>query len=125
LAPAEGLNIAFNSHTGETTVTVPHDQLSLAIGRGGQNVKLAAKLTGTKLRIISDQAPSEDSAIVTTGTEEFQIDQLDLDTKTRNLLVEAGLTHIEDLIAEKLDSVKGIGPKTLEKIKAQLASYKI
>lgn len=125
LAPAEGLNISFNEHTGETTVTVPHDQLSLAIGRGGQNVKLAAKLTGTKLRIISDQAQSDDMAIVATGSEEFQIDQLDLDTKTRNLLVEAGLTHIEDLVAEKLDNVKGIGPKTLEKIKIQLGSYKI
>ena len=59
-----------------------------------------------------------------TGTEEFEIDQLGLDTKTRNLLVEAELTHIEDLTSDKLDSVKGLGPKTLEKIKAQLAVYK-
>lgn len=123
LAPAEGLNISFDSRSGETTVTVPDDQLSLAIGRGGQNVKLAAKLTGSKLRIISDQATSE-SAIVATGTEEYEIDQLGLETKARNVLVEAGLTHIEDLTEEKLDSVKGIGPKTLVKIKVQLASYK-
>lgn len=125
LAPAEGLDISLNTNTGETTVTVPSDQLSLAIGRGGQNVKLAAKLTGTRLRIISDAAQGEDSAIVATGSEEYQIDQLELDTKTRNILVEAGLTHIEDLVDEKLDTVKGIGPKTLTKIKAQLASYKI
>ena len=123
LAPAEGVNISFDKHSGETTVTVPSDQLSLAIGRGGQNVKLAAKLTGSKLRIISDEA-SPESAIVATGTEEFEIDQLGLDTKARNILVEAGLTHIEDLTADKLDSVKGIGPKSLEKIKVQLASYK-
>lgn len=123
LAPAEGLNIAFDKHSGETTVTVPDDQLSLAIGRGGQNVKLAAKLTGSKLRIISDKATT-DSAIVATGTEEFEIDQLNLDTKSRNILVEAGLTHIEDLTEDKLDSVKGIGPKSLEKIKVRLASYK-
>lgn len=123
LAPAEGLNIVFDKHSGETTVTVPDDQLSLAIGRGGQNVKLAAKLTGSKLRIISDKATT-DSAIVATGTEEFEIDQLNLDTKSRNILVEAGLTHIEDLTEDKLDSVKGIGPKSLEKIKVRLASYK-
>ncbi len=123
LAPAEGLNISFDSRSGETTVTVPDDQLSLAIGRGGQNVKLAAKLTGSKLRIISDQATPE-SAIVATGAEEYEIDQLGLETKARNVLVEAGLTHIEDLTEEKLDSVKGIGPKTLVKIKVQLASYK-
>ena len=123
LAPAEGLNISFDKRSGETTVTVPSDQLSLAIGRGGQNVKLAAKLTGTKIRIISDQA-SPESAIVATGTEEYEIDQLSLDTKARNILVESGLTHIEDLTEDKLDTVKGIGPKTLEKIKVQLASYK-
>lgn len=124
LAPAEGLSISHNPHTGEDVVTVPADQLSLAIGRGGQNVKLAAKLTASKLRIVSDQAKSAESAIVATGSEEFEIDQLDLDAKTRNLLVEAGLTHIEDLSEDKLDQVKGIGPKTLEKIKTQLASYK-
>lgn len=124
LAPAEGLNISYDKVTGETVVTVPEDQLSLAIGRGGQNVKLAAKLTQTKLRIISEETKGTDASIVVTGTEEYEIDQLGLDNKTRNLLIEAELTHIEDLTSDKLDSVKGLGPKTLEKIKAQLAVYK-
>jgi N utilization substance protein A len=124
LAPAEGLDISYDKRTGETIVTVPADQLSLAIGRGGQNVKLAAKLTQTKLRIISAETKDVKTGIVVTGAEEHEIDQLDLDTKTRNLLIEAQLTHIEDLTSDKLDSVKGLGPKTLEKIKAQLAVYK-
>lgn len=124
LAPAEGLEIKFDKKTGETVVTVPEDQLSLAIGRGGQNVKLAAKLTATKLRIIPEDTKDKGAGIVVTGTEELEIDQLGLDTKTRNLLVEASLTHIEDLSSDKLDTVKGIGPKTLAKIKAQLAVYK-
>lgn len=124
LAPAEGLDIKYDKDTGETIVTVPADQLSLAIGRGGQNVKLAAKLTQSKLRIISDETKDIESGIIATGSEEFEIDQLGLDTKTRNLLVEAELTHIEDLTSDKLDSVKGLGPKTLEKIKTQLAVYK-
>lgn len=124
LAPAEGLDIKYDKNTGETIVTVPADQLSLAIGRGGQNVKLAAKLTQTKLRIISEETKDIKTSIVATGTEEYEIDQLGLDKKTRNLLIEAKLTHIEDLTSDKLDSVKGLGPKTLEKIKAQLAVYK-
>ncbi len=124
LAPAEGLDIKYDKVTGETIVTVPADQLSLAIGRGGQNVKLAAKLTQTKLRIVSEETKDLQSSIVVTGAEELEIDQLGLDTKTRNILVEAELTHIEDLNPEKLDAVKGLGPKTLEKIKSQLAVYK-
>lgn len=123
LAPAEGLSIKYDKNTGETIVTVPADQLSLAIGRGGQNVKLAAKLTQTKLRIVSEESKDAEEGIVVTGSEEYEIDQLGLDTKTRNLLIEAQLTHIEDLTPDKLDSVKGLGPKTLEKIKAQLAVY--
>ena len=76
-------------------------------------------------KIFSDEEKYEaKSVIVATGTEEFEIDQLGLDTKARNILVEAGLTHIEDLSTDKLDAVKGIGPKTLDKIKVQLASYK-
>jgi len=122
LAPAEGLTISFDAKTGETTVTVPADQLSLAIGRGGQNVKLAARLTNTKLRIVAEQAAPE-TAIVATGEEEYEIDQLDLDTKTRNLLVKAELVRIEDL-SGGLEGVKGIGPKTQEKIKAQLEAFK-
>lgn len=121
LAPAEGLSVEKDEKTGETIVTVPEDQLSLAIGRGGQNVKLAAKLTNTKLRIIPEGGKTEGS-IVASGDEEFEIDQLGLDTKTRNLLVDAGLTKIEDLKGQ-LDGVKGVGPKTIQKIKAQLQSY--
>ena len=122
LAPAEGLTITEDLRTGETIVTVPDDQLSLAIGRGGQNVKLAARLTGSKLKIVSDKAENAETAITVSGDEEYQIDQLGLDTKARNLLVEAGLTKIEDL-SGSLETVKGIGPKTLAKIKAQLEAY--
>jgi len=122
LAPADGLTISFNENTGETSVTVPADQLSLAIGRGGQNVKLAARLTNTKLRIVAEQAAPE-TAIISTGDEEYEIDQLGLDTKTRNLLVDANLTRIEDLTGQ-LQGIKGIGPKTLEKIQAQLSAFR-
>ena len=122
LSPAEGLSVKFNKDKTEVVVTVPDDQLSLAIGRGGQNVKLAARLTGLKIKIISDKI---DPGIVVTGDEEYEIDQLGLSTKIRNLLIEASLTRIEDLInySDKLKSIKGIGPKSLKKIKEQITAY--
>jgi transcription termination/antitermination protein NusA len=121
LAPADGLEIDFDKNTNTLTVTVPHDQLSLAIGRGGQNVRLAAQLAGASIKIKSDET---DPGITVTGSEEYEIDQLGLDTKIRNLLIEAKMTRIDDLSTEgKLDSVKGIGPKSLEQIKAKLLAY--
>jgi len=122
LSPAEGLSVKLDQDKQEVIVTVPEDQLSLAIGRGGQNVKLAARLTGLKIKITSDKT---DPGIVVTGDEEYEIDQLNLSTKIRNLLIDANLTRIEDLLnrPEKLAEVKGIGPKSLTKIKDQIAAY--
>jgi len=123
LAPADGLSIKKSEGADEFIVTVPHDQLSLAIGRGGQNVKLAAKLVGVRLKIVSDQT---DPGITVTGDEEYEIDQLGLPKKVRNLLIEAGLTKIEDILSDqnKLSEIKGLGPKSLEKIKEQVLAYK-
>ncbi len=69
LSPAQALNVEIESEAGENdadnrgraVVTVAPDQQSLAIGRGGQNVRLAAKLTGWKIDIISTQSPVEDA----------------------------------------------------------------
>ncbi len=123
LAPADGLSIKKDKDTDEFIVTVPDDQLSLAIGRGGQNVKLAAKLAGIRIKIISDKT---DPGITVTGDEEFEIDQLGLPQKIRNLLVEAKMIKIEDILfnPDKLDEIKGIGPKSLKKIKEQVLAYK-
>lgn len=122
LSPAEGLSVKFDKDKTEAIITVPDDQLSLAIGRGGQNVKLAARITGLRIKIISNKI---DPGIVVTGDEEYEIDQLGLSTKIRNLLIEANLTRIEDLInrSDKLETIKGIGPKSLNKIKEQVTAY--
>ncbi|OGD71712.1 transcription termination factor NusA, partial [Candidatus Collierbacteria bacterium RIFCSPHIGHO2_02_FULL_49_10] len=56
LAPAEAIKLEFSKDNSEVTVTVPDDQLSLAIGRGGTNVKLAAKLVGVRIKVVSDKS---------------------------------------------------------------------
>jgi len=122
LSPAENLQITLNETKKTATVSVPEDQLSLAIGRSGQNVKLAAKLTGYKIKV---QA-GDKSTIQVTGNEEYEIDLLDLDTKTRNKLVEAGIVLLEQIMGdnlERLKEVKGIGSKTITEIKNKLATY--
>lgn len=95
LAPAESLVIDVNEKDKTATVTAPDDQLSLAIGRGGQNVRLAAKLTGYRIMIKS--ASGEQQASVT-GKEEYEIDQVEgLTEETRTQLIELRVTTLEDL----------------------------
>lgn len=95
LAPAEGLKITIRKEEGIAEVVCPDDQLSLAIGRGGQNVRLAAKLTGYKITIKSSEGKI---ASEVTGKEEYEIDTFEgLTEDTRNFLVNNKFTTLADL----------------------------
>lgn len=122
LSPAEDVKLDLNEDEKIAHVTVPEDQLSLAIGRGGQNVKLAAKLTGYKLKI---EGGSKSTAQVS-GDEEHEIDLLDLKTRVRNQLVDAGILMIDQLLGENIQRLKeidGIGPKSIKEIEKKLSAY--
>jgi N utilization substance protein A len=95
LAPAENLKIEINASDRTVVVTAPDDQLSLAIGRGGQNVRLAAKLTGYKITI---KSAGGSVASQVTGDEEYEIDTFEgITEETRTFLVEHKLTTLTDL----------------------------
>jgi transcription termination/antitermination protein NusA len=95
LAPAENLKIEIDEDSKMVVVTAPDDQLSLAIGRGGQNVRLAAKLTGYKITI---QSATGDVQSAVTGQEEYEIDTFEgLDPEFRAFLVQNKLTTLADL----------------------------
>jgi len=95
LAPAESLAIEVDTKKKTASVTAPDDQLSLAIGRGGQNVRLAAKLTDYQITVHS--AAGEKQAVAT-GEEEYEIDQIDgLNEETREYMIENRVTTMEDL----------------------------
>lgn len=95
LAPAENLQIEINEDDKMVIVTAPDDQLSLAIGRGGQNVRLAAKLTGYKITIKSATGDVQSHA---TGLEEYEIDSYEFITpEVRTILIQNKLTTLSDL----------------------------
>ena len=119
LAPAEGLNVVIDDKLRKATITIPDDQLSLAIGKGGQNARLAAKLTGYKIDIKGAEASK--IALSTSGDEQFEIDALGLSSKLRNTLIDMGITTVKELEA-KIDEVKVVfaeldvrGPEETEK----------
>ena len=107
MAPAELAEIKLNRKDKAAEIIVEDDQLSLAIGKKGQNVRLASKLLGWKLDVRSK-------------SQKIPIGTLDgVGEKTEALLREKGITTIKDIIkstAEDLTKIPGIGPKTAEKI---------
>lgn len=122
LAPAEKLEIEINDKKKTTTITVPDDQLSLAIGRGGQNVRLAAKLTGYKINIKG----SAGKGLTITGEEEFEIDQLKPSKKVREALVEANITSLFELEkkVESLEELTELSKKQITGLTKKLESFK-
>lgn len=105
LAPAEGLQVQIDEKLRKATITIPDDQLSLAIGKGGQNARLAAKLTGFKIDLKGAEASK--IALSTSGDEKFEIDALGLSSKLRNTLIDMDITTVAEL-ESKLDEVKPI-----------------
>ena len=122
LSPAKIVNVFTDEDRKSARVVVPDDQLSLAIGRRGQNVRLAAKLTGWNIDIKS-QSEAEVEARKNIAASIFKstpIDELEgVGAKTVEKLQEAGYSSVESITrtdAEQLTDIPGIGAKTAEKI---------
>src|SRR6266436_2666741 len=108
LAPAEVSKVVMDEEQRRIEVVVPDDQLSLAIGRRGQNVRLASQLTGWDIDILTEAEESE------RRTEEFRtrskmfIDALDVDDVIAHLLVTEGFTSVEEVAFTPLNELSGI-----------------
>jgi len=108
LAPAEVAKVVLDEDAGRIEVVVPDEQLSLAIGRRGQNVRLASILTGWDIDILTEQEESE------RRNEEFRtrsqvfIDSLDVDDVIAHLLVAEGFTTVEEVAYVPTDDLADI-----------------
>ncbi|MBF0306521.1 MAG: transcription termination/antitermination protein NusA [Alphaproteobacteria bacterium] len=108
LAPAEVAKVVLDEESRRIEVVVPDDQLSLAIGRRGQNVRLASQLTGWDIDILTEAEESE------RRTEEFRtrsnlfIEALDVDDVIAHLLVTEGFTTVEEVAFVPLEDLGDI-----------------
>src|SRR5437870_1557079 len=108
LAPAEVAKVVMDEEQRRIEVVVPDDQLSLAIGRRGQNVRLASQLTGWDIDILTEAEESE------RRTEEFRtrsqmfIDALDIDDMIAHLLVQEGFSSLEEVAFVALEDLADI-----------------
>lgn len=118
LSPAKVLEAHVVENEPKILVTVADDQLSLAIGKGGQNARLAAKLTGWKIDLISKSERERQKELEKRSR--IDIEELEgAGPKLREKLVREGIETVQDLLktplAELLE-IQGVGEKTAEKL---------
>jgi N utilization substance protein A len=124
LSPAKVMDVRVSEPDKQMTVIVADDQLSLAIGKGGQNARLAARLTGWKIDLSSKSEESKRQDLERANR--VEVEKLDLGEATTEKLISAGIETAHELIATplvKLVEIPGIGEKTAEKILQAATEY--
>ncbi|WP_298160211.1 transcription termination factor NusA [Brevundimonas sp.] len=126
LAPAEVSKVVLDEEADRVEVVVPDEQLSLAIGRRGQNVRLASQLTGWQIDIITESQDSERrQREFSERTQLFQ-EALDVDEVIAQLLVTEGFATVEDLAfvdAYEVAEIEGFDDDTAEELQARARDY--
>ena len=126
LAPAEVSKVVLDEEAGRVEVVVPDEQLSLAIGRRGQNVRLASQLTGWQIDIITESQDSERrQREFAERTQLFQ-DALDVDEVIAQLLVTEGFATVEDLAyvePYEISDIEGFDEETAEELQARARDF--
>ncbi len=119
LSPAIISNILIDEKLKSILVTVPSDQLSLAIGKRGQNARLASKLTSWKVDIIDERRLREETALFESDIIDELMELPGVGEKTAQILREAGYTtprKIANASIDDISSLSGIGRKSAERM---------
>ena len=126
LAPAEVTKVVLDEEDERVEVVVPDEQLSLAIGRRGQNVRLASQLTGWQIDIMTESQESERrQKEFAERTQLFQ-EALDVDEVIAQLLVTEGFAAVEDVAyveADEIAQIEGFDEDTAEELQARAREY--
>ncbi len=126
LAPAEVAKIVIDEDAGRIDVVVPDDQLSLAIGRRGQNVRLASQLSGWSIDILTEEEESERRQEEARQRSKTFIEALDVDEVIANLLVVEGFTSIEEVAyvpIEELQAIEGFDGDIAEELRRRAEEF--
>lgn len=108
LAPAEVAKVVLDEEQKRMEVVVPDEQLSLAIGRRGQNVRLASQLTGWDIDILTEAEESERRQEEFKSRSKMYIEALDVDDVIAHLLVTEGFTSVEEVAYAPPEDVAAI-----------------
>ncbi|MBF9042584.1 transcription termination/antitermination protein NusA [Rhodobacterales bacterium HKCCE4037] len=126
LQPAEVTKVVLDEDAGKIEVVVPDEQLSLAIGRRGQNVRLASQLTGLDIDILTEEEESKRRQAEFEERTKLFMDTLDLDEFFAQLLVAEGFTALEEVAYVELDEllvIDGVDEDTANELQARARDY--
>jgi N utilization substance protein A len=126
LQPAEVSKVVLDEEADKIEVVVPDEQLSLAIGRRGQNVRLASQLTGWDIDILTEQEESERRQKEFLSRTELFMNALDVDEVVAQLLASEGFRSIEEVAyvdPSELSSIEGFDEDTAAEIQNRAQSY--
>jgi N utilization substance protein A len=126
LAPAEVAKVVLDEDRERIEVVVPDAQLSLAIGRRGQNVRLASQLTGWDIDILTEQEESERRQAEFQSRTKTFMEALDVDEVVAQLLASEGFASVDDLalVDEKeIASIEGFDEDTARELQTRARAY--
>ena len=108
MAPAEVVSIVMDEDSKTMEIAVADDQLSQAIGRSGQNVRLASELSGWELNVMTDSEAQNKSEQEAATLTEFFKEHLDVDDDVAGVLVEEGFTSLQEVAYVPMDEFANI-----------------
>ena len=126
LAPAVPSKVIMDEEAGRMEVIVPDDQLSLAIGRRGQNVRLASNLSNWYIDVVSETEESEKRQDEINERTKIFIDSLDVDDVIAHLIVAEGYSTIDEIAnssIEELNNIEGFEEELSLEIKERAVNY--
>jgi N utilization substance protein A len=126
LAPAEVAKVVLDEERERIEVVVPDQQLSLAIGRRGQNVRLASQLTGWDIDILTEQEESERRQAEFENRTRMFIDSLNVDEVIGQLLASEGFTSVEELAfvdTKEIAGIEGFDEDTAAELQTRARDY--
>ena len=122
MAPAEVSSIVVNEDTHSMDVVVDEEQLALAIGRSGQNVRLASELTGWTLNILTVEEAAQKNQDEYANVSQLFMEKLDVDEEVADILVQEGFSTLEEIAyvpMSEMAEIEAFDEDTINELRAR------